>query len=49
MFFEAERIVAVREMILAETAEERRIALSKILPMQREDFAGSSARWATVR
>jgi pyruvate,orthophosphate dikinase len=40
MFFEAERIVAVREMILAETAEERRIALSKILPMQREDFAG---------
>jgi pyruvate,orthophosphate dikinase len=40
MFFEAKRIVAVREMILAETAEERRGALAKILPMQREDFAG---------
>ncbi len=40
MFFEAKRIVAVREMILAETAEQRRKALSKILPMQREDFAG---------
>jgi pyruvate,orthophosphate dikinase len=40
MFFEEQRIVAVREMILAETAEERRGALAKILPMQREDFAG---------
>jgi pyruvate,orthophosphate dikinase len=40
MFFEDQRIVAVREMILAETAEERRNALAKILPMQREDFAG---------
>ncbi len=40
MFFEKERITAVREMILAETAEERRKALTKILPMQREDFAG---------
>ncbi len=40
MFFEEKRIVAVREMILAETAEERRAALAKILPMQREDFAG---------
>ena len=40
MFFEGNRIVAVREMILAETAEERRAALSKLLPMQREDFAG---------
>ncbi len=40
MFFEENRIVAVREMILAETAEERRSALAKILPMQREDFAG---------
>ncbi len=40
MFFEAKRIVAVREMILAETMEERRKALAKILPMQREDFAG---------
>ncbi len=39
MFFEAERIVAVREMILAETEEGRRTALTKILPMQRDDFA----------
>jgi pyruvate,orthophosphate dikinase len=39
MFFEAERIIAVREMILAETEEGRRHALAKILPMQREDFA----------
>jgi pyruvate,orthophosphate dikinase len=40
MFFEARRIVAVREMILAETLDERRAALAKILPMQREDFLG---------
>jgi pyruvate,orthophosphate dikinase len=39
MFFDAERIVAVREMILAETEEGRRAALVKLLPMQREDFA----------
>ena len=38
MFFEAERIVAVREMILAKTESERRHALDKILPMQRQDF-----------
>jgi pyruvate,orthophosphate dikinase len=40
MFFEAKRIVAVREMILAETLDQRRAALEKILPMQREDFLG---------
>jgi len=40
MFFEAKRIVAVREMILAETLDQRRAALAKILPMQREDFLG---------
>ena len=40
MFFEEKRIVAVREMILAETMDQRRQALNKILPMQREDFAG---------
>ena len=40
MFFEEKRIVAVREMILAETPEQRRKALAKILPMQRDDFAG---------
>ncbi len=39
MFFEGERIVAVREMILADTEEGRRAALAKLLPMQRADFA----------
>jgi pyruvate, orthophosphate dikinase len=38
MFFEAGRIVAMREMILAETEQERRAALAKIEPMQRQDF-----------
>lgn len=40
MFFEGEKIKAMREMILAENAEGRRIALSKILPYQQEDFEG---------
>ena len=40
MFFEAERIDAVRQMILAENAEQRARALEKILPMQRADFVG---------
>ncbi|MBR6796615.1 MAG: pyruvate, phosphate dikinase [Clostridia bacterium] len=40
MFFEADRIAAVREMIVSETTEQRRKALSKILPMQRSDFEG---------
>jgi pyruvate, orthophosphate dikinase len=39
MFFDNDRIIAVREMILAETEEGRRAALAKILPMQRSDFA----------
>ena len=38
MFFETDRILAVREMILAENEEDRRAALDKILPMQRGDF-----------
>jgi pyruvate,orthophosphate dikinase len=38
MFFEGDRIKAMREMILAKTTDEREKALSKILPMQREDF-----------
>ena len=38
MFFDAERIVAVRQMILADTAAQRRTALDQILPMQRQDF-----------
>ncbi|MEM6461461.1 MAG: pyruvate, phosphate dikinase [Pseudomonadota bacterium] len=39
MFFEGDRIVAMREMILAENEEGRRAALEKLLPMQRSDFA----------
>jgi len=38
MFFEPERILAVREMILADDEDRRRAALAKILPMQRSDF-----------
>jgi pyruvate, orthophosphate dikinase len=38
MFFDTERIAAVRQMILASTPEGRRAALAKILPMQRQDF-----------
>ena len=38
MFFEGARIVAMREMILADTEKERRAALDKLLPMQRSDF-----------
>ncbi|TKJ40017.1 pyruvate, phosphate dikinase [candidate division LCP-89 bacterium B3_LCP] len=40
MFFEGDRINAVREMILAEDETGRRIALNKLLPMQRSDFEG---------
>lgn len=40
MFFEADRIAAVREMILAEELEGRLKALAKILPMQKGDFIG---------
>ena len=40
MFFEGEKIKAMREMILAENAEGRRAALAKILPYQQEDFEG---------
>ncbi|MTI19341.1 pyruvate, phosphate dikinase [Rhodobacteraceae bacterium RKSG542] len=38
MFFEGDRIIAVREMILADTENDRRAALAKLLPMQRKDF-----------
>jgi pyruvate,orthophosphate dikinase len=38
MFFEGSRIVAMREMILADTEDGRRAALAKLLPMQRSDF-----------
>jgi len=40
MFFEGERIVAVREMILSSTLEEREKALAKLEPMQTQDFIG---------
>src|SRR3546814_11172033 len=40
MFFDAARITAVREMILAENEAGRRVALAKLLPEQRADFAG---------
>jgi pyruvate,orthophosphate dikinase len=40
MFFEGDRIDAMREMILAETVADRKKALAKLLPYQREDFTG---------
>ncbi len=40
MFFEGDRIKAVREMILADDEAGRRVALAKLLPMQRGDFEG---------
>ncbi|MCV3766454.1 pyruvate, phosphate dikinase [Rhizobium sp. TRM95796] len=38
MFFEGDRIAAMREMIIAETVDKRRAALNKLLPMQKDDF-----------
>ena len=53
MFFEGDRIISMREMILAETLEARESALAKLLPMQREDFEGIfkalAGRPATIR
>ncbi len=40
MFFEADRLPAMREMIVARTEEQRRKALDKLLPIQRKDFEG---------
>ena len=40
MFFQSERILAMRRMILSQSAEERAAALTEILPMQRDDFFG---------
>ena len=40
MFFQADRIRAMREMIVSKTSEQRAVALAKILPMQRSDFEG---------
>ncbi len=53
MFFEADRIIAFRRMILAKDEEARREALTKILPLQRDDFEGIfralAGRPATIR
>jgi pyruvate,orthophosphate dikinase len=53
MFFEGDRIDAMREMILAESLEARRAALAKLLPYQRDDFEGIfralEGRPATIR
>ena len=53
MFFEEDRINIMREMILAHTEEERKYALNKLLPFQREDFVGiykaMGSRPVTVR
>jgi pyruvate,orthophosphate dikinase len=40
MFFEGDRIMAMREMILADNKEDRKVALKKLLPLQRKDFIG---------
>ncbi|MBU3090731.1 pyruvate, phosphate dikinase [Clostridium sp. CF011] len=40
MFFDADRIMVIREMIVAKDEDSRRLALQKLLPMQREDFIG---------
>ena len=40
MFFESNKIMAMREMIVSKNAEQRKMALEKILPMQRQDFVG---------
>ena len=53
MFFEGDRIIAMREMILAKTTAEREAALAKLLPMQQSDFEGIfealDGRPATIR
>jgi pyruvate, orthophosphate dikinase len=53
MFFDADRIRAVREMILADEEKSRRVALAKLLPMQRNDFVElfkiMGARPVTIR
>lgn len=53
MFFEADRIKAMREMIVSKNSEERKRALAKLLPMQKKDFKGIyealEGRPATIR
>ena len=40
MFFEGDRIAAIREMICSDTVEQREKPLAKLLPMQQGDFEG---------
>ena len=49
MFFDPERIAAVREMILADDEAGRRAALAKIHPMQKGDFIACSTSWKAAR
>ncbi len=53
MFFDADRIPAMREMIVADTVDQRKKALNKLLPMQKSDFKGiyeaMGARPVTIR
>ncbi|MCL2797278.1 MAG: pyruvate, phosphate dikinase, partial [Firmicutes bacterium] len=53
MFFEADRILAMRQMIVSTTVEARKAALAKLLPMQKKDFKGIylalQGRPATIR
>jgi pyruvate,orthophosphate dikinase len=53
MFFEGDRIVSMRKMILSDTAEDRKAALKELLPLQKKDFVGIfkalKGRPATIR
>ncbi len=53
MFFDSDRIMAMREMIVSKNVEERKKALAKLLPMQKQDFKGIyealEGRPATIR
>lgn len=48
MFFDNEKIVAMREMILAEDVEGRKKALSKLLPYQRKILRAYSGQWTDI-
>ncbi len=49
MFFEGDRIKAVREMIVAKTVEDRKAALAKLLPYQQGELRPCTASWKAVR
>ena len=49
MFFDADRIAAIREMICSDTVEQRKAALAKLEPMQQGDFEAACTRpWAAA-